>query len=215
MKAIWAAESCIAMSVAWSGCPASAHKLASLHQDSTARDVAAPVSVRRDVAFIVSSACEDSIIVCCWAAAFLNAYGPASARIYAATAKIHVASEVLTACEDTAAVMPSAAQQGLPIRPYKATILETIAHNDFTIIIGETGSGKTTQVAQVRPQHLTLQGISSIALPEWHARVLSLYVQMLDEAGYAREGRIAVTQPRRVVSSRPSLPCPLAFISAF
>ena len=40
-------------------------------------------------------------------------------------------------------------QQGLPIRPFKATILETVAKNDFTIIIGETGSGKTTQVAQV------------------------------------------------------------------
>lgn len=41
-------------------------------------------------------------------------------------------------------------QQGLPIRPFKATILETVAQNDFSIIIGETGSGKTTQVAQVR-----------------------------------------------------------------
>ncbi len=33
----------------------------------------------------------------------------------------------------------------------------------------------------------------------------SLCVQMLDEAGYAREGRIAVTQPRRVVSLALSL----------
>jgi len=30
---------------------------------------------------------------------------------------------------------------------------------------------------------------------------------MLDEAGYAKEGRIAVTQPRRVVSLCFSLPC--------
>ena len=45
--------------------------------------------------------------------------------------------------------MAGPAQQGLPIRPFKATILETIAKNEFTIIIGETGSGKTTQVAQV------------------------------------------------------------------
>ena len=42
-------------------------------------------------------------------------------------------------------------QHGLPIRPFKDTILETVAQNDFTIIIGETGSGKTTQVAQVCP----------------------------------------------------------------
>ena len=40
-------------------------------------------------------------------------------------------------------------EQGLPIRPFKAKILEIVAQNDFTIIIGETGSGKTTQVAQV------------------------------------------------------------------
>ena len=46
--------------------------------------------------------------------------------------------------------MARSSQQALPIRPFKATILETVAHNDFTIIIGETGSGKTTQVAQVR-----------------------------------------------------------------
>lgn len=45
--------------------------------------------------------------------------------------------------------MAGTMQQGLPIRPFKATILETVAQNDFTIIIGETGSGKTTQVAQV------------------------------------------------------------------
>ena len=173
MKAIWAAESCIAMSVAWSGCPASAHKLASLHQDSTERDVAAPVSVRHDVAFIAQSACEDSISVRCWRAAFLHACGPASAKIYAAPAGILAASEVLTACEDTAAVMPSSAQQLLPIRPYKATILETVAHNDFTIIIGETGSGKTTQVAQVKSQHSPLQSISDLPLPEWHANSAS------------------------------------------
>ena len=170
MKAIWAAESCIAMSVAWSGCPASAHKLASLHQDSTERDLAAPVPVRHDVAFIAQSACEDSISLCCWRAAFLNAYGPASAKICAARAKIHVASEVLAACEDAAAVMPSSAQQGLPVRPYKATILETVAHNDFIIIIGETGSGKTTQVAQVKPQHSILYSISNLPLPEWYAK---------------------------------------------
>ena len=107
--------------------------------------------------------------MCCWRAAFLHAYGPASAGIYAARAKIHVASEVPTAYEDADAVMPSSAQQALPIRPYKATILETVAHNDFTIIIGETGSGKTTQVAQVNTQHSTLKSISNLPLPKWHA----------------------------------------------
>ena len=62
--------------------------------------------------------------------------------------------------------MPSSAQPGLPIWPYKATILETVADNDFTIIIGETGSGKTTQVAQVNSQQSTPKSISSHPLPE-------------------------------------------------
>ncbi|BDA44197.1 ATP-dependent RNA helicase DHX8 [Coccomyxa sp. Obi] len=59
----------------------------------------------------------------------------------------------------------------LPIWPYKQRIIDTVTGNRITVIIGETGSGKTTQIAQ-----------------------------MLYEAGFANEGRIGVTQPRRVAA---------------
>ncbi|EIE25953.1 putative ATP-dependent RNA helicase [Coccomyxa subellipsoidea C-169] len=59
----------------------------------------------------------------------------------------------------------------LPIWPFRQTILDTVFKHPITVIIGETGSGKTTQIAQ-----------------------------MLDKAYCAREGCIGVTQPRRVAA---------------
>ncbi|KAH9923577.1 P-loop containing nucleoside triphosphate hydrolase protein [Amylocystis lapponica] len=60
----------------------------------------------------------------------------------------------------------------LPIALGKKAIIDEIQRNDVTILIGETGSGKTTQV----PQYLL-------------------------EAGIAGRGMIAVTQPRRVAAT--------------
>ncbi|GFR43737.1 hypothetical protein Agub_g4632, partial [Astrephomene gubernaculifera] len=57
----------------------------------------------------------------------------------------------------------------LPIRQFAKEILAAIECNDVIVVIGETGSGKTTQLSQI-----------------------------LYEAGYASDGIIAVTQPRRV-----------------
>ncbi|KAG2499040.1 hypothetical protein HYH03_003225 [Edaphochlamys debaryana] len=57
----------------------------------------------------------------------------------------------------------------LPIRQFQKDILRAVADNDVVVVIGETGSGKTTQLSQI-----------------------------LFEAGYADRGMIAVTQPRRV-----------------
>lgn len=37
----------------------------------------------------------------------------------------------------------------LPVRAYADRIVEAVRDNKFTVIIGETGSGKTTQIAQV------------------------------------------------------------------
>jgi ATP-dependent RNA helicase DHX8/PRP22 len=39
-------------------------------------------------------------------------------------------------------------QQGLPIYEYKGKIETTIKDNDFCIITGDTGSGKSTQLPQ-------------------------------------------------------------------
>ena len=58
----------------------------------------------------------------------------------------------------------------LPIRRHAAEIVEAVRDNDVVVVIGETGSGKTTQLSQI-----------------------------LLEAGLDGGGVIAVTQPRRVV----------------
>ena len=59
----------------------------------------------------------------------------------------------------------------LPMYPYRDALLEAIAEHQVIIIVGETGSGKTTQI----PQYLY-------------------------EAGYHKIGKIGCTQPRRVAA---------------
>lgn len=59
----------------------------------------------------------------------------------------------------------------LPIFNHREEILRTIRDNSITILVGETGSGKTTQLPQ-----------------------------FLAEAGYTKTGKIAITQPRRVAA---------------
>ncbi|KAJ2548124.1 hypothetical protein GGH95_006493, partial [Coemansia sp. RSA 1836] len=59
----------------------------------------------------------------------------------------------------------------LPAFVCRDELLQVIAENQVTIVVGETGSGKTTQLAQY-----------------------------LDEAGYTRFGMIGCTQPRRVAA---------------
>ncbi|XP_029142901.1 probable ATP-dependent RNA helicase DHX40, partial [Protobothrops mucrosquamatus] len=59
----------------------------------------------------------------------------------------------------------------LPISKFRRKLVESIQGNIFVVVTGETGSGKTTQ------------------LPKY-----------LFEEGFARQGTIAVTQPRRVAA---------------
>lgn len=65
-----------------------------------------------------------------------------------------------------AALSPSS----LPIRRHSDEIVAAVRNHLITVVIGETGSGKTTQLAQI-----------------------------LMEAGLAGDRAIVVTQPRRVV----------------
>ncbi|VAI76771.1 unnamed protein product [Triticum turgidum subsp. durum] len=62
-------------------------------------------------------------------------------------------------------------RQSLPIYGLKNELIKAIHHNQVLVVIGETGSGKTTQVTQY-----------------------------LAEAGYTEGGKIACTQPRRVAA---------------
>ncbi|KAK4343910.1 hypothetical protein RND71_037004 [Anisodus tanguticus] len=65
-------------------------------------------------------------------------------------------------------------RKALPIYPYKDALLQAVHDHQVLIIVGETGSGKTTQI----PQYL-------------------------HEAGYTRSGgKIGCTQPRRVAAMR-------------
>lgn len=59
----------------------------------------------------------------------------------------------------------------LPVRRYEGEIVELVRKNDVVVIIGETGSGKTTQISQI-----------------------------LYRAHFADSGMIAITQPRRVAA---------------
>lgn len=59
----------------------------------------------------------------------------------------------------------------LPILQFEEKIIETVEQNQVVVIIGETGSGKSTQLSQ-----------------------------MLHRRGYTKSGIIGVTQPRRVAA---------------
>lgn len=62
-------------------------------------------------------------------------------------------------------------RKSLPIYQFKDELIKAVADNQILIVIGETGSGKTTQITQY-----------------------------LAEAGYVARGKIGCTQPRRVAA---------------
>ncbi|KAI9693507.1 MAG: DEAH-box ATP-dependent RNA helicase prp22 [Bogoriella megaspora] len=62
-------------------------------------------------------------------------------------------------------------RESLPVFKFRKQLLEAVEQNQLLIVVGDTGSGKTTQLTQY-----------------------------LAEAGYANEGTIGCTQPRRVAA---------------
>jgi ATP-dependent RNA helicase DHX8/PRP22 len=62
-------------------------------------------------------------------------------------------------------------RESLPVYKFRTQLLDAVAANQILIVVGDTGSGKTTQMTQY-----------------------------LAEAGYANELMIGCTQPRRVAA---------------
>ncbi len=53
----------------------------------------------------------------------------------------------------------------LPIRQFTEEIVQSIRNHDTIVVIGETGSGKTTQISQVR--RLPAPAAPGLALRGW------------------------------------------------
>lgn len=73
--------------------------------------------------------------------------------------------------EKSALEMLQEERKTLPIYPYRDELLQAVNEYQVLVIVGETGSGKTTQI----PQYL-------------------------HEAGYTKQGKVGCTQPRRVAA---------------
>jgi len=76
--------------------------------------------------------------------------------------------------------------------PGRETLVEEIRKNDVTILLGETGSGKTTRKSIHKSIFLALLSLTEVP-------------QYILESGLARNGIIAVTQPRRVAATSLAL----------
>jgi hypothetical protein len=96
----------------------------------------------------------------------------------------------------------------LPICQYATRIAQAVKDHTTVVVIGETGSGKTTQISQVRwynslaayPQLTGCRGSLPPPSSHLHCQNLTLRSQILLDAGLCPPGlQIAVTQPRRVV----------------
>ena len=91
-------------------------------------------------------------------------------------------------------------QAELPISAHAEVLVRAIGENPVVVVIGETGSGKTTQLSQV------IGALTQTALTPrvWIGQCDTLCLQLLYKAGFAAKGGIAVTQPRRVVRPLPA-----------
>ena len=107
--------------------------------------------------------------------------------------KHRIESRVTITMAAVAKLPLDSARTSLPIFPARNAIIHDIRKNDCCIVVGETGSGKTTQIPQVTIFVPTLAsllfGLPSLPL-----------LQYLLESGFAKRGAIACTQPRRVAA---------------
>lgn len=77
-----------------------------------------------------------------------SAAGASSYPLYC-DVEVHFQPDIFSDLFHTLADAAPRSGAALPIREYGRTIIETVKANSVTVVIGETGSGKTTQIAQV------------------------------------------------------------------
>ena len=92
----------------------------------------------------------------------------------------------------------------LPIYEFKEKIIELVKQNLFCIITGETGSGKSTQIAQYVIDGLEVSDFKQLPTDEIH-KMLGQEIKGLQEVKpsskeKAGKVRVVVTQPRRVAA---------------
>eukprot|EP00970_Alexandrium_tamarense_P011621 scaffold2552_cov172-Alexandrium_tamarense.AAC.20 len=86
----------------------------------------------------------------------------------------------------------------LPAFSVRDSLLQTIRENNIVIVVGETGSGKTTQLTQVSYSLLVADML--LSCPRLLTCLLFIIRQYLMEEGYTEYGIVGCTQPRRVAA---------------
>ena len=79
----------------------------------------------------------------------------------------------------------------LPIEDFKEDIIQCVRENQVSVIIGETGSGKTTKI----PQYCAEMGLRSASEDQGGGNGRGD-----DERSQSELWKVAVTQPRRVAA---------------
>lgn len=82
-------------------------------------------------------------------------------------------------------------RQSLPIYKLKDELVRAINDNQILIVVGETGSGKTTQMTQYIAGLYCTNNVL-----DWSIIIRFIIV----EAGFSMRGKIGCTQPRRVAA---------------
>ncbi len=104
-----------------------------------------------------------------------------------------------------------AQRKALPIASARDALLREIRSHDCCVVVGETGSGKTTQIPQVREPTIHTHAHTLISMYMYAFYSLSLSSGKLEyeflsppqyilESGLGRKGCVGVTQPRRVAA---------------
>ena len=84
----------------------------------------------------------------------------------------------------------------LPVYGVREELLSVIRENQVVVVVGETGSGKTTQVRHL-PRPIT--AITNLSQSSQLVILLQM-TQYLHEDGYTKYGVVGCTQPRRVAA---------------